>query len=61
MWMEAKEADKAMRSMEKKGISYVKVNTMKQAIDNIKAIDDGEAAKRVKAEAEAQAEEETTD
>ena len=44
--------------MGKEGTPYDEANLMKQVVDNIKAIDEAEAAKRVKAEADAQAAEE---
>ena len=54
---EYKEAEKAQKLWEKEGTPFDEANLMKQVVDNVKLIDDAEAAKRVKAEAEAQAEE----
>ena len=55
---EYKEADKAMKQWDKEGVAYDESDVMKQVVDNVKAIDEAEAAKRVKAEADAQAAEE---
>ena len=53
---EYKEAEKAQKMWEKEGTPFDEANLMKQVVDNVKLIDDAEAAKRVKAEAEARAE-----